>query len=265
MSKILPIWQKDKVVFNNKDLPSGFRMLIVGQTGLGKTTLLLRMLIYNLDFDNLAICSPSLGYQEEYKIFINALKKGLTMDHIESIFENQEEIDNVDELIDEVSARVDKAESKHVQVYNDPDLLPEPEELVDLLQKDNSKSKLNGKEKTLMIIDDCMKKKQKTLQSYFLYGRPLGINTIYLSQAYFSVDKDTIRNNCQIIIVFQMSDTDLKNSYEQLGSSFQTLDEYKQYAKEAWAEVKDKDGRSRGYFVVDLTKTGSDRMRKNCF
>ena len=77
MTKVLPVWEKDKVVFNNKDLPSGFRAIIVGQTGLGKTTLLLKLLIYNLDFENLIICSPSLLYQTEYKILINGLKRDL--------------------------------------------------------------------------------------------------------------------------------------------------------------------------------------------
>ena len=258
MTKILPIWEKDKVVFNNKDLPSGFRMLIVGNTGLGKTTLLLKMLIYNLDFDNLIICSPSMQYQKEYQIFINGLKKGLTLGHIESIFQNQDEIDNPEELIDEISAVVNNKEPICVHVYKDPEQLPEPEDLVKIMKKENKK--------TLLIIDDCMKKKQTTLQSYFLYGRPLGINTVYLTQAYFTVDKDTIRNNCQIIIVFELSNTDLKNSFEQLGSkTMDTLDEYKKYAKQAWEEVKDKEGRNRGYFVVDQTKSGVDRLRKNSF
>jgi Poxvirus A32 protein len=267
--KILPIWEKGKVVFNNKDLPSGFRMLIVGPTGLGKTTLLLKMLIYNLDFENLIICSPSMQYQPEYQIFINALKKGLSLSHIESIFQNQDDIDNADELIDEVAEKLqnrrnhdERERGINVEIYNDPELLPEPEKLVTLINKNKQKKQM----KNLVIIDDCLKKKQSIIQNYFVYGRPLGINTVYLTQAYFRVDKDTIRNNCQVFIVFEISNTDLKNSYEQLGSkTFDTLEAYKQYAKEAWEQVKDKDGRNRGYFVVDLTKPASSRLTKNSF
>jgi hypothetical protein len=146
-------------------------------------------------------------------------------------------------------------------VYKDPKELPEPEALVDLLETKNPKKK-----KTLVVIDDCMNKHQKTLQSYFIYGRPLGINTIYLTQAYYSVDKDTIRNNCQLTIAFELLCTDLRNSYEQLGEkTFGTLGEYKSYAKKAWEEVQDKDRRNRGYFVVDVTSPAAERFRKNCF
>ena len=115
-NKVLPIWNKDKIIFNNKDLPSDLRCMITGASWAGKTVILLKMLLYNLDFDSLAICSPSLDTQKEYQIFINALNRGLlTVDHIISIFECQDEIDNVDALIDEVSARhknEDKKEDK---------------------------------------------------------------------------------------------------------------------------------------------------------
>lgn len=262
-NKILPIWEKDKVVFMNKDLPSAFRAVIVGQTGLGKTTLLLKLLIYNLDFENLIICSPSLLYQTEYKILINGLKKGLNMSHIESIFRLQDEIDNVDTLIDEVSATVKHCKEPvvNIQTYKDPDDLPSPEELVNTLPKAPE-----AKRKTLVIIDDCLKKKQSKLQDYFVYGRPLNINTIYLSQSYFALDLQTIRNNCQVFIVFELTNTDLRNSYEQLGSKcFPTLDAYKSFAKKAWESVKDKEGRNRGYFVVDLTKSNENRISMNKF
>lgn len=258
--KVIPIWEKDKVTFNNSDLPSGFRAVIIGQTGLGKTTLLLKLLIYNLDFENLIICSPSLIYQTEYTILINSLKKGLDMSQIESIFRYQDDIDNVDDLIDEVANRTQNGNQNEtfVKTYKDPEELPSPEELVNALPE--------GKRKTLVIIDDCLKKKQGKLQDYFIYGRPLNINTIYLSQSYFSLDLHTIRNNCQVFIVFELTNTDLKNSYEQLGSkNFSTKEAYYSFAMKAWESVKDKIGRNRGYFVVDLTKPTGSRISMNTF
>lgn len=256
--KILPVWKKDKVIFNNKDFPSAFRAVIVGQTGLGKTTLLLKLLLYNLDFENLIICSPSLMYQTEYRILVNGLKKGLTLSHIANIFEYQDDIDDVDKVIDDIASKVKEAKGSiiHVETYKDPEELPTPDELVNSLTK----------KKTLVIIDDCLKKNQNRLQDYFIYGRPLNINTIYLSQSYFKLDLQTIRNNCQVFIVFELTNTDLRNSYEQLGSkSFDSLEEFKAFAKGAWESVKDEEGRNRGYFVVDFTRSNENRLCMNKF
>ncbi len=180
------------------------------------------------------------------------------MSHIESIFRYQDEIDDVNTLIDEISMRINTSNSSgiYVKTYKDPEELPFPEELVNTLPE--------GKKRTLVIIDDCLKKKQNRLQDYFVYGRPLNINTIYLSQSYFDLDLHTIRNNCQVVIAFELTNTDLRNSYEQLGSkSFDTLKEFKTFAKEAWESVKDKEGRNRGYFVVDFTKSNENRLSMN--
>lgn len=276
-NKILPIWENTKVHFENKGLPSGFRMLIIGPTGSGKTTLLLRMLLYNLDFDDIVFCSPSLTYQEEYQIFIKALEKGLTKKHIEHIFRVIDKLDNIEDiflLIDKIASKLDFESKKNhqVKVYKDPAKLPEPEKLVKKLgkiapllgqgpQKEDMK-----KRKVLCIIDDCMTKNQDALANYFTYGRPLGINTVYLTQAYFELPKNTIRGNSQIFIVLDMSETDLRNSFEQLGSrDFATAKEYKEYARRAWSAVKDGSGRNRGYFVVDLTKERGSSFSMNCF
>ena len=242
MSKILPIWKKDKIIFKNIGLPSSLRMMIVGPSGSGKTVLLLKLLLYNLDFNHLVICSPSLDKQKEYQIFINALSKGLDLAQVASIFENQDEIDNVDELIDDLS---NDSNDIRVTIYRSPDELPEPEKL---------------KVKTLVIVDDCLLKRQSNIENLFVYGRPLGINTIYLTQSYFATDKQSIRGNCNAFIFFEVSTTDLRNSYEQIGSKdFEKVDDYKRYAVDAWNSV------NHGYFVVDMTKKAGSRFSANSF
>jgi type IV secretory pathway VirB4 component len=51
----LPIWNKNKIYFNNKILPNNFRMLIVGSSGCGKNVLLMKMLLKDgfIDYNNL--------------------------------------------------------------------------------------------------------------------------------------------------------------------------------------------------------------------
>jgi GTPase SAR1 family protein len=276
----VPRFDKAKIHFYNKMLPSSLRMLIIGPSGCGKTTLLLKMLIRNLDFDDIVFCSPSLDQQDEYKLFVKAVESGLTRKQTERIFKEfngNEFIENTDDaygLIDRLATH-----SNHkVKTYNDPAKLPPPSKLHGKLGDDvpvpgvpNEKNTAlervqKNKRKILLVVDDCLTRKQQEIGDYFVYGRHAGINVVYLTQAYFSINKDTIRNNTEVFIVFEISDTDLKNSYEQLGAKeFDTLSEYKEYAREAWSASQDANGKNRGYFVVDLSRKRGERFRMNCF
>ena len=150
MSKVtLPIWKKNKIIFSNKGLPSSLRMMIIGPSDSGKTILLLKLLLYNVDFNHLVICSPSLDRQKEYQIFIKALQNGLDLSQIIAIFDNQDDIDNVDELINDLAGYPVNTDIE-VTVYRNPDEIPEISALVD--------NKFN---KVQVIIDDCMFKETK--------------------------------------------------------------------------------------------------------
>ena len=263
--KLQPILKKSKLTFNNIDLPSALRSIIVGQTGSGKTILLLRLLLYNLDFDDIVFCSPSLSFQDEYKIFISALENGLTKAQIHYIFEHQNELESVDEILELIETIASKIETKkaykqQIKIYKSPSELPEPQELVSLLNEKKGKKK----RKILLIIDNCMtKKNQRKIGDYFTYGRPLNINTIYLSQAYYELDKNTIRNNTQVFILFGVPDRDIGTLFNDLGSKkFASIEEFKTFANNAWSAVKDENGRNRGYIVVDKT---NESVRANCF
>jgi GTPase SAR1 family protein len=261
----VPRFDKTKIHFNNKMLPSSLRMLIIGPSGCGKTTLLLKMLIRNLDFDDIVFCSPSLDQQDEYKLFVKAVQSGLTRKQTERIFKEfnrNEYIESIDDafgLIDRLATN-----SNHkIKTYDDPCKLPPPRKLH---SKFGDEGDEKSKRKILLVVDDCLTKKQQEIADYFVYGRHSGINVVYLSQAYFSINKDKIRNNTEVFIVFEISDTDLKNSFEQLGQKeFDKLNEYKEYAREAWSASQDANGKNRGYFVVDLSRKRGERFRMNCF
>lgn len=235
-------------------------------------------MIYNIDFDKIVICSPSLDSQKEYQIFIKALNNGLDLGDIEQLFLNQDEIEDVDKEIEAIAA-IKKEETgetiEHifkmnqmnqntlntsrdeeiepmVTIYKDPELMPSPEEL---------RQQFGPKTKILVVVDDCMQRKQGSIESLFIYGRPLGIQTIYLTQSFFETDKNSIRGNCNAFIFFETSMTDLKNSYEQVGArGFECLEDYKNYARRAWSD-------DHGYFFVDLAKKkeGSSEFKMSCF
>ena len=92
---------------------------------------------------------------------------------------------------------------------NHLDLFPVPNEL--------NYQEIN---KTLVIIDYCTIINSVNLTQLFVYGRPLNINTIYLSQKYTKVPA-TIKENCNVFILFKQSVTTVKkNIYNVIGDQF---------------------------------------------
>ena len=63
---------------HNQLFPNTFRMLIVGQSGCGKTTLLMRLLLEKglINYDKLSVFAPSLD-QNEYKVLQAGFENGL--------------------------------------------------------------------------------------------------------------------------------------------------------------------------------------------
>ena len=69
--------------FNNPLLPTSIRGIIIGNSGCGKTTLLLNLLLRPgwLDYNNLCVFGKSL-FQKEYRI----LKKAFEEIYLKSVF-----------------------------------------------------------------------------------------------------------------------------------------------------------------------------------
>ena len=60
-------------------------------------------------------------------------------------------------------------------------------------------------ENTLLVIDDmCNEKNQEVVNEYFIFGRKLGITSVYISQSYFKIPKTT-RLQFSIIMLLKLS------------------------------------------------------------
>ena len=146
-------------------------MLIIGNFGSGKTKLLFKFLFEQyLDFQKVIFVSPSLS-QKEYEVIIKSLQKGLSINQIRTIFEEQKHIINIHMALDIITSNENFKPTKlEVIKFKSPDDIPLPQEL-----------NPNGVKQTLVIIDDCTIIKSINPTQLYVYGRPLNINTIYLS------------------------------------------------------------------------------------
>ena len=185
-------------------------MVIIGKSGSGKTKLLFKLLLEGyLDFQKIVFISASLS-QNEYDVIIKSLHKGLNINQVKTIFEEQISITNIDNALDIITSNDKfKQTELEVQIFNHLDLLPLPNEL--------NPHEIN---KPLVIIDDCTIINSVNPTKLFVYGRPITINTIYLSQKYAKVPA-TIRENCNVFILFKQSVKTIKeNIYNKIGDQF---------------------------------------------
>ena len=86
-----------RTIFNHHDnLPMSFRMLLIGASASGKTTLLFRMLIEPdfIDYDNIIIFTTT-KQQKEYQLLYHGFTNGLSKSQIAALVLNQKDFYNV--------------------------------------------------------------------------------------------------------------------------------------------------------------------------
>ena len=230
MLKNLVLDIEKRIQFNHHpNIPNSFRMLIVGGSGCGKTTLLFRMLLEPnfLDYDNLLIFTTTTN-QQEYQLLYHGFNNQLTKEQVASIALNQEQFKGVPistlcesfkKLTQE--ANIDKSLIT-IQLSNKVKEIPPPDKL------DNTK-------KHLIIFDDCINTaNQKTMSSYFSRGRHSNCNCIYLSQSYFELDR-MIRLNSNFVILFKLSKRNLNDIYNSLIGTFMDKKEFVSIVENIWS------------------------------
>ena len=219
MTKLLT-WKETEIFHNKHPFPSQLRCCILGSSGSGKTKLLFRLLLDGtLDYDKLVFCSPSLQ-QKEYQIIIYGLKSGLHPSQVLKFFEIQEDVDEYKKALDTIVEKLEKKFKVEVLSYNNPELLPSPEEL-----------NQNLKYKVLVICDDSTLLNQINPTQIFVYGRPLQVNIIYISQRYTRINA-TIRENTNMFIFFKQNARTIKEVlFQEIGDGF-NQEEFHSFFKE---------------------------------
>ena len=235
--------EKGETRHNSPLLPDDIRGLIVGKSNCGKTTLLLNLLLNPgwLDYNHLFVFGKSL-HQKDYQILKKGLEAGLSKEQISNLFQNQDEINDPIDLI--ITYITDGGEGKGViqaEFYDDCKLIPDP-------------SSSNENDKNLMIFDDCILEKQNKAQSYYTRGRHSNCDCFYISQNYFKLDRQTIRENSNLIILFQQSGKNLSHIYNDHCTDI-TFEEFKSFCNKVWSK-------KYNFVCIDLTRT-EGKYRQN--
>ena len=238
-----PTVSLNKVKYNNHPIiPSSYRMVICGKTGSGKTTLLLKLiLLKKLDYEEIYIFCPTT-FQIEYQIIISAFNKGLSAEHIINLFNYQNEIDKDDEgkpnfdlTINRISEELTETEKSKIKI-NVLDHIPNPEEIY----KHNKK--------IILVLDDVIAEGdaiKSAIGKIFTTSRPYGFNVILLTQSFMKCDKQFIREQANVWMIFKESATVLKNIHEQKTElDFPVKKDFLEFANYAW--TKTIDGKLRG-------------------
>lgn len=223
---------------NNPLLPRSIRGLIVGKFACGKTTLLLNLLLRPgwLDYNNLSIFGKSL-FQPEYRILKEAFEEKLPKEAIVNLFNSRDEIMNLNfspaKIVEEMAKNIDYASDIDCSFFETAEDVPDPRDL-------------NAEKKNLMVFDDLLLEKQNTCEKYYIRGRHSNVDSFYLTQNYFKLLRQTIRENANFICLFPQDLKNINHIYNDHVSIDMSKEEFRHLCKASWEMP-------HGFVVIDLS------------
>lgn len=215
---------------NNPFLPKSIRACIIGKSGCGKTNLLMNLLLDSydghewLDYDHLYIYGKSL-HQKEYRLLNKCFSFYNTKKEVMNCFEKKK---------DPIDKRFSSKQKISIELYEKGDEIKDP-------------SEYNIEHKNLIIFDDVIGEKQNVIESFYTRGRHNNIDCFYISQNYFKLPRQTIRENANLFIIFEQDGKNKNHIYQDHCTDISKND-FDLLCKTAWNE-------KYGYVVVDLTKS----------
>jgi ASC-1-like (ASCH) protein len=225
-------------------IPETFRALIIGQSGVGKTSLLMRMLLQPglLNYNKLYVFAKSL-YQPEYQVLKAGLENKLPKLDIIKLMNADNILKKHNSGIEDVAqALADCNENNGIEgsdieceFYDNSENIPDP--------KDLDKTMRN-----VIIFDDVMCDRKQTLaESYYTRGRSANCDAIYLSQNYTHLPLHTIRSNSNFMIFFKSSPRVVEQIHRDFVEVDMSIKNFKQFCNNAWSK-------KYGFILIDLSR-----------
>ena len=105
---------------------------------------------------------------------------------------------------------------------------------------------LDPKDKNLMIFDDLLLERQNNCKCYYIRGRHSNVDCFYLSQKYFKLPRQTIRENANFICLFPQEFKNINYIYNDHVGEDISKEEFTKFCRECWEKP-------HGFAVIDLT------------
>lgn len=96
----------------------------------------------------------------------------------------------------------------------------------------------DAKPNSVFIFDDIMCDKQDVMRAYFSMGRHNSLDIFYLAQTYARIPKHLIRDNCNLIVLFQLDNMNLKHAYADYVTSDMSFAQFQQLCNQCWTSGK---------------------------
>ena len=107
---------------------------------------------------------------------------------------------------------------------------------------------INKYKGSVVIFDDMLGAKNSSqIDEFFTRGRHENLDVYYISQSYFGLPMQSIRNNSDRLILFKQTLRDVQSMYYDIGAYDMKYDEFKEMCHKAWDE-------RFNYLCIDMTK-----------
>ena len=107
---------------------------------------------------------------------------------------------------------------------------------------------INKYKGSVVIFDDMLGAKNSSqIDEFFTRGRHEDLDVYYISQSYFALPRQSIRNNSDRLILFKQTLRDVQSMYYDIGAYDMKYDEFKEMCHKAWSE-------RFNYLCIDVTK-----------
>ena len=106
-------------------------------------------------------------------------------------------------------------------------------------------NKYNG---SIVIFDDMLgARNSPQIDEFFTRGRHEDLDVYYISQSYFALPRQSIRNNSDRLILYKQTLRDVQSMHQDIGAFDMIYNEFKEMCRVAW-------GKKINYLCIDMTK-----------
>jgi hypothetical protein len=156
------------------------------------------------------------------------------------------------------------SKSLHQPKYRTLSEILKPMKEIGYYEYDNDKDIISPQEvkpNSILIFDDIVCSNQSIIRDYFTFGRHNNIDCFYLCQTYTKIPKQLIRDNANLMIVFEQDGANLKHIYNEFVQSDMSQQQFRDICSQCWKNKYD-------FLVIDKEfGINSGRYRKgyDCF